>query len=272
MQTINESHMLRVQIAQRQGIGGVVPEDMFDRRHNPGIQYSNILQYAGEHLGDLVHRLAYVDHIDYGIEAAISKLNKRYDFDRFWDQLESNYRYNVEQGTFTGSYDDFVDAVKAAGERYADAYTRIPIYTEPQRLAKLIAIDLGYLQFKKVQANMQRLKQMLSGTDEQRLAAYWTPAKHIVTSGDLPRGKKLNKPFRTPGQSKKFAVYVRAPSGKIKLVRFGDPGLRIRQSDPKRRASFRARHKCDTKTDKTTPGYWSCQWSWPKRGVPRLPV
>jgi predicted GNAT family acetyltransferase len=88
----------------------------------------------------------------------------------------------------------------------------------------------------------------------------------------LPRGKKLNKPFRTPGESKKFAVYVKMPSGRIKLVRFGDPNLRIRQSDPKRRASFRARHKCGTKTDKTTPGYWSCQWSWPKRGVAKLPI
>lgn len=267
-----EDQMLRVQIAQRQGIDGVVPENMFDRKYNPGIQYSNILQYAGEHLGDLVHRLAYTDLIDYGINAVLSKLNKRYDFNRFWQQLESNYSYHIDQGIFTGSYDDFVDQVKYAGERYADAYTRIPVYTEPQRIAKHIAIDLGNLRFNSVEKGIQKLKQMFSGSAKQKIAAYWQPAQHIVTSAELPRGKKLNKPFRTPGQAKKFAVYVRAPNGNIKLVRFGDPGLRIRQSDPKRRASFRARHKCDTKKDKTTPGYWSCQWSWPKLGVARLPV
>ena len=79
-----------------------------------------------------------------------------------------------------------------------------------------------------------------------------TEAKH--------RGKnvKLNSPFRTPGGPKKFAVYVKSPSGNIKKVTFGDPNLRIKNADPKRAKSFRARHKCDQKKDRTTAGYWSC--------------
>lgn len=73
------------------------------------------------------------------------------------------------------------------------------------------------------------------------------------------RNKKINKPFRTSGGPKKFAVYVKDPvTKKIKLVRFGDPNLKIKNNDPKRAASFRARHKCSQKKDKTTPGYWSC--------------
>lgn len=74
-------------------------------------------------------------------------------------------------------------------------------------------------------------------------------------------GKTLNKPFRTPGEAKKFAVYVKNAAGKVVIVRFGDPNLSIKRDDPERRKSFRARHKCDTATDKTTPRYWSCyQW------------
>jgi len=69
---------------------------------------------------------------------------------------------------------------------------------------------------------------------------------------------KLGKPSRTPGERKKFAVYVKAPSGKIKRVRFGDPKLSVKNNDPARAKSFRARHKCSEKKDRTTPGYWAC--------------
>ena len=74
------------------------------------------------------------------------------------------------------------------------------------------------------------------------------------------RGKnvKLGSPFRTPGGPKKFAVYVKTPKGTIKKVTFGDPNLKVRNRNPKAAKSFRARHKCDQKKDRTTAGYWSC--------------
>jgi hypothetical protein len=74
------------------------------------------------------------------------------------------------------------------------------------------------------------------------------------------RGKKvnLNSPFRTPGGPKKFAVYVKSDSGNVKKVTFGDPNLRIKNANKARAKSFRARHKCDQKKDKTKAGYWSC--------------
>ena len=74
------------------------------------------------------------------------------------------------------------------------------------------------------------------------------------------RGKnvKLGKPFRTPGGPKKFAVYVKSKSGGIKKVSFGDPNLRVRNNNKGAAKSFRARHKCDQKKDRTTAGYWSC--------------
>jgi hypothetical protein len=82
---------------------------------------------------------------------------------------------------------------------------------------------------------------------------YLTEAKY--------KGKnvKLRKPFRTPGGPKKFAVYVKKPtSGNIIKVTFGDPNLRVRNDDPARARSFRARHKCETRKDPTKASYWSC--------------
>lgn len=77
------------------------------------------------------------------------------------------------------------------------------------------------------------------------------------------RGKnvRLGSPFRTPGGPKKFAVYVKTPGGNIKKVTFGDPNLRVRNASKSRAKSFRARHKCDQKKDRTTAGYWSCNVS-----------
>lgn len=79
----------------------------------------------------------------------------------------------------------------------------------------------------------------------------------------MHRGKnvKLNSPFRTPGGPKKFGVYVKTPKGTIKKVTFGDPNLRVRNANKGAAKSFRARHKCDQKKDKTTAGYWSCNVS-----------
>lgn len=86
------------------------------------------------------------------------------------------------------------------------------------------------------------------------------------TSGEY-KGKEvdLDNPFRLPqGSDKKFGVYVKNPkTGNVIMVKFGDPNLSIKRDDPERLKNFRARHSCDEKTDKTTPGYWSCKF-WEK--------
>lgn len=72
------------------------------------------------------------------------------------------------------------------------------------------------------------------------------------------REVELDKPFRTPNESKKFAVYVK-DGDTVKIVRFGDPDMEIRRDDAEARANFRARHNCDTQKDKTSAAYWSCR-------------
>ena len=72
------------------------------------------------------------------------------------------------------------------------------------------------------------------------------------------RKVKLNKPMR--GDVKKFKVFVKDPkTGNVKKVNFGDPNMRIKKSNPKRRKSFRARHNCKNPGPKTKARYWSCR-------------
>ena len=71
------------------------------------------------------------------------------------------------------------------------------------------------------------------------------------------RKVKLNKPMQ--GDSKKFKVYVKNAKGNVVVVHFGQKGMVIKKDNAGARKSFRARHKCDQKKDKTTAGYWSCK-------------
>ena len=82
------------------------------------------------------------------------------------------------------------------------------------------------------------------------------------------REVKLNKPFRTPGERKKFAVYVRdKKTDNIKKVRFGDPNMKIKKSIPARQKSFLARMGGVLKQVKgqksLSPAFWSIK-AWKK--------
>lgn len=97
-------------------------------------------------------------------------------------------------------------------------------------------------------------------TESRAFAGAWSQAKQAVEKA-LHQGKEvtLDKPFRLPeGSSKKFGVYVKSGDG-VKKVTFGDPNMEIRRDDPEARSNFRARHSCDTATDKTSARYWSCR-------------
>jgi len=81
---------------------------------------------------------------------------------------------------------------------------------------------------------------------------------HILEAEYQGKQVELNKPKR--GGPKKYYVYVKDPkSGRVKRVTFGSTELSVKIRDPKRRASFAARHKCADRTDKTKASYWSCR-------------
>ena len=75
---------------------------------------------------------------------------------------------------------------------------------------------------------------------------------------------KCNKPQRAPKGAKQKYIVKACDDGKQKIVRFGYRGMQdfLQHKDPKRRASFKARHKCSEKKDKLTPGWWACNYNW----------
>ena len=82
------------------------------------------------------------------------------------------------------------------------------------------------------------------------------------------KGKKLNKPFRTPSASKKFGVYVKnKKTGRVQIVRFGAKGMSIKKNIPARQRSFMARFRpilAKVRGQKNlSPAYWAVK-SWQK--------
>lgn len=74
------------------------------------------------------------------------------------------------------------------------------------------------------------------------------------------RGRKvdLNKPFRTPSGPRKFAVYTKNESGNVIKLGFGEPGMRVNNSDPKKARSFRKRMRCHEPGPRWKAKWWSC--------------
>ena len=78
------------------------------------------------------------------------------------------------------------------------------------------------------------------------------------------KNRELNKVFTSNRKNKKLQVCVKDKDNKIKNIHFGDSGYEdfTQHRDIKRRASFRARHKCDEADDITTARYWACKELW----------
>ena len=82
----------------------------------------------------------------------------------------------------------------------------------------------------------------------------WTVVGEAEYQG---KSVELNKPMA--GDVKKSKVFVKNSQGNVIKVNFGDPNMTIKKHIPANRKSFRARHKCNTAKDFTTPRYWSCK-------------
>jgi len=82
-----------------------------------------------------------------------------------------------------------------------------------------------------------------------------TPSGRVSYRGETFSG--YNKPKRTPGKNKKFAVLAKKGSD-VKLVRFGDPNLSIKKDQPARKKSYCSRSSgIKGSTDKFSANYWS---------------
>ena len=169
-------------------------------------------------------------------------------FENFSGKISENLQYHIDnnkpivENVFRPGSNKYFDLIKEARELFDN--NQIELSELDTELYE--STDIG--RFTEYQGKMVPLDLPMENIEELNEAEY--------------KGKevKLNYPMR--GGTKKYYVYVKNPkTGNVKKIAFGDVhgGLTAKVSDPKARKSFAARHKCDTKKDKTKAGYWACR-------------
>ena len=106
---------------------------------------------------------------------------------------------------------------------------------------------------------MKRFKQYAHESKFGLYEGNTVPLEQPLIEAEQP---ELNSPKRNSGDGKKYVVYVKDPkTGNVRKITFGDEkgGLTSKIGDRDAARSFAARHSCDTKTDKMSPGYWACR-------------
>jgi hypothetical protein len=142
-------------------------------------------------------------------------------------------------------------------DRYGKPFVGIieKIYTDPQGPQVELA-NIAILSGVSVSSPTSKLQKHYSkDITEDDAVPFET---HVNEAKYRGRTVSLNKP--TKGDVKKRKVYVRKPNGNVVKVEFGDPNMRIKKSNPARRKSFRARHRCDNPGPKWKARYWSCRF------------
>jgi hypothetical protein len=88
----------------------------------------------------------------------------------------------------------------------------------------------------------------------------------------IKKGKETfagyNKPKRTPGNPKKSHAVLAKEGDKVKLIRFGQQGVKGAGKNPKneaekaRKASFKARHAKNIAKGKMSAAWWANKIKW----------
>ncbi len=71
-----------------------------------------------------------------------------------------------------------------------------------------------------------------------------------------------NKPKRTPGHPKKSHAVLAKEGDKVKLIRFGQQGVKGSPKGSARNKSFKARHAKNIAKGKMSAAYWANRVKW----------
>ena len=88
----------------------------------------------------------------------------------------------------------------------------------------------------------------------------------VTYRGERFRG--YNKPKRTPGHPKKSHAVLAKVGNRIKLIRFGQQGVRGAGKNPQsaaqkaRRRAFKARHAKNIRKGRMSAAYWADKVKW----------
>lgn len=91
-------------------------------------------------------------------------------------------------------------------------------------------------------------------------------AKTSVKKGKLTRGgmtfSGYNKPKRTPGHKTKSHAVLAKSGNTVKLIRFGQQGVKGSPEGSARNKAFKARHATNIKKGKLSAAYWANKVKW----------
>lgn len=71
-----------------------------------------------------------------------------------------------------------------------------------------------------------------------------------------------NKPVKTPSHPKKSHAVVAKEGDKVRLIRFGQQGVKGSPDGSKRNKSFKARHAKNISKGKMSAAYWADRVKW----------
>ena len=79
------------------------------------------------------------------------------------------------------------------------------------------------------------------------------------------RGEKFSgykKPKATPSHKSKSHAVLAKSGSQVKMIRFGEKGVRGSPKGTKRNKAFRARHAANIKKGKMSAAYWAAKTKW----------
>ena len=174
--------------------------------------------------------------------------------------------YGGSKGMF--SKKDKIEVAKQFADEFEEIYKNKE-YDFMEGLADKLGKSISKYN-KKRKKNMDAMKKLKKKESVEEAYDIWAEdgsfgytMTGIVEAEYGGRKVKLGKPMQ--GDVKKFKVYVKNPKGNVVKVNFGQGGgakggtMRIRKSNPKARANFRARHNCDNPGPRHKARYWSCK-------------
>jgi hypothetical protein len=179
------------------------------------------------------------------------------------------YIEQVEESYEDPTVGDYFDLEIARDETLLETYVvdvvEDGIVIEADDTMMRILTHVGYLNEDSNMPPAQDSTSPINGDENIEEDVYHDVKFETSTDNDLEeaeyRGRNVPLGKKMAGDVKKSKVYVRKPNGNVVKVEFGDPNMRIKKSNPKRRKSFRARHNCDNPGPRWKARYWSCR-SW----------
>lgn len=181
------------------------PEQMggaISREFNPSLNHSQgVYTYLTEHVGDITHRMAQPHCEDYAffhdlvvrkVGMSLRELRSASFSSAIESQLKAEYDFRKSNKQTVPKWDEWVEAWKAAGRKYAEAHGALTVWNRAQFSAREAAVALGLHDWQGARNELEVLESLLKTTEtwEKYAGEVWLNDKGVVT----PVSKKSKNP------------------------------------------------------------------------------